>query len=197
MDFFDNAYTFANHSSNVTCCKQDNTFEMQLNATCGQGVSCAGQCSALGAMLCPSGDCTNYPKTCKHYFESAEDERSGRLSSATLADRDLAFCTSDGCRVRTNKKCCFNPNCLKWKGRKEACVWLDYLTGIEWQTYETYENIWLLMATSQAKHAHTLESCPMAIGPVRCRRFRSKAPPSWMRMHGHTRVSADASLHMT
>ena len=45
------------------------------------------------------------------------------------------------------------------------------------------------MVTFQAKHVHTLESCPMVIGLVRCRRFQSKEPPSWMKMHSLTRVS--------
>ena len=60
MDFFDNAVTYSNHASNITCCHPNNTFEV---ATCGQGASCAGQCSALGASLCPSGDCTDDPRT--------------------------------------------------------------------------------------------------------------------------------------
>ena len=30
VDFFDNAFTFSNHSSNVTCCHPDNTFEVAI-----------------------------------------------------------------------------------------------------------------------------------------------------------------------
>ena len=45
------------------------------------------------------------------------------------------------------------------------------------------------METFQAKHVHTLESCLMVIGLVRCRRFQSKEPSSWMKMHSLTRVS--------
>ena len=129
MDFFDNAFTFSNYSSNVTCCRPDGTFEL---ATCGQGVSCTSQCSALEASFCPSGECTNDPRTCKLSLESADDQPMARGGSiATYAGTDLAWCTSDGCRVRKHRGCCYNPNCLKWKGRKEACAWLDYLTGIK------------------------------------------------------------------
>ena len=107
--------------------------------TCGQGASCAGQCSALGASLCPSGECTDDPRTCDLEFRSKneEDSQSGG-STATYSGSDLGWCTNaqHQCRVRTFKDCCYNPNCLKWKGRKEACAWLNYLTGIEQQTHE-------------------------------------------------------------
>ena len=43
----------------------------------------------------------------------------------------------------------------------------------------------------QGKLAHTLATCPMVPGDVRCRRFQSKAPPSWTRMPNHTLVSTD------
>ena len=135
MDFFDNAFTFSNHTSNVTCCHPDNTLEV---ATCGQGASCAGQCSALGASLCPSGKCTDDPRTCDLEFrgENAEEEESGG-STATLSGTDLDWCTNakHQCRVRTYKDCCYNPKCLKWNGRREACAWLNYLTGMSFITY--------------------------------------------------------------
>ena len=125
VDFFDNAFTFSNNVSKVTCCHPDNTPKV---ATCGQGVSCEGQCSALGASLCPSGECTD----CDLEFNEENTERQQRgRSTATLSGTDLAWCTSDGCRVRKHKGCCYNPKCLTWKGRKETCQWLNYLTGIE------------------------------------------------------------------
>ena len=127
VDFFDNAFTFANNVSNVTCCHPDNSFEV---ATCGQGASCAGKCSAIGASLCPSGNCTDDPATCDLEFNDETSEDQGRKrSSATLSGTDLAWCTSDGCRVRKHKGCCYNPNCLRWRGRRRACKWLNYLTG--------------------------------------------------------------------
>ena len=130
MDFFDNAFTFSNNVSKITCCHPNNTFEV---ATCGQGTSCAGQCSALGASLCPSGQCSDDPRTCEISFpkESSDDQPGGGQSTATLSGTDLAWCTSDGCRVRVHKGCCYNPICLTWKGRAEACDWLNYLTGMK------------------------------------------------------------------
>ena len=127
MDFFENAVTFWNNTSNVTCCHPDNT---STNVTCGQGASCAGQCSALGASLCPSGNCTDDPRTCDLEFNdnSTVVQGSGG-STSTWTGTDLKWCTSDGCRVRVNPVCCYNPTCLTWNGRKEACDWLNYLTG--------------------------------------------------------------------
>ena len=128
VDFFDHAFTFSNRSSNVTCCLSGTSF----NVTCGKGASCAGQCSALGASLCPSGNCTGDPKTCLFDFDEnlTEDRRRGS-SPATWSLSDLKYCTNNKhkCRVRTHKECCYNPNCLKRKGRKKACRHLDWLTG--------------------------------------------------------------------
>ena len=102
-----------------------NTFEV---ATCGQGASCAGQCSALGASLCPSENCTDDPGTCEIDLNHVEDQGKER-ATPTVSGSDLKWCTGDGCRVRVHPDCCYNPNCLKWKGRKDACTWLGYLTG--------------------------------------------------------------------
>ena len=129
VEFFENAVTFLNVTSTVTCCHPDNTFEV---ATCGQGASCAGQCSALGASLCPSGNCTDDPGTCDLEFRSENaDEEQGGASIASFLASDLSWCTNSEhqCRVRTYKDCCFNPNCLEWPGRRKACSWLNYLTG--------------------------------------------------------------------
>jgi len=125
VDFFDDALTHSNRSSNVTCCHPDNTIEV---ATCGQGASCAGACSALDASLCPRGNCKDYPVNCELTYKDNEDEQSGG-STATLSGSDLKWCTDDRCDVRIHPECCYNPDCLteEWPGRKEACRWLDYL----------------------------------------------------------------------
>ena len=129
MDFFDEAFTSSNRMSKVTCCHPDSIPEV---VTCGRGDSCAGQCSALGASLCPSGECTDDPRTCDLEFrsENAEDSQSGG-STATYTGSNLDWCTNakHQCRVRKHKDCCYNPKCLKWQGRREACSWLNYLTG--------------------------------------------------------------------
>ena len=149
VDFFDNAFTYSNHTSKVTCCLQDNTFEV---VTCGQGASCAGQCSALGASLCPSGECTDDPRTCDLEFrsENAEDEQGGG-STATYSGSDLDWCTNakHQCRVRTYKDCCYNPKCLEWKGRREACSWLNYLTGNVPKSDLFYYSPFLVLPPSQ------------------------------------------------
>ena len=115
------------------------------NATCGQGVSCQGQCSALGASLCPSGNCTDDPRTCEVVFESSEGRQRGSRSIATYSGSDLTWCTNakHECRVRNHKECCYYPTCVtkKWPGRKEACAWLRYLTGIEKLTPKKYLGI--------------------------------------------------------
>ena len=130
MDFFENAVTFWNNTSNVTCCHPDKT---STNVTCGQGFSCEGQCSALGASLCPSGNCTDDPRTCDLEFNdnSTVVQGSGGSTPTFLSSTDLKWCISDGCRVRVHPVCCYNPTCLTWIGRKEACSWLNYLTGME------------------------------------------------------------------
>ena len=116
VGFFDSVFTSSASSSNVTCCHPDNTFE---EATCGRGASCEGQCSALGASLCPSGNCTDDPKTCEL------DINNGYTGS------DLAWCTNSKhqCKVMTHRECCYNPNCLLWIGRKKTCAWLSALSG--------------------------------------------------------------------
>ena len=133
VDFFDHAFTFSNRSSNVTCCLADNSFKV---ATCGKGASCAGQCSALGASLCPSKKCTSDPKTCQLDFDNNLAEgRQRENSDATLSSSDLKYCenTIHKCKVKTYKECCYNPNCLKRRGRKKKCKDLDYLTGKDFQ----------------------------------------------------------------
>ena len=62
VDFFDSSFTFSNESIEVGCCSPD----MKLtNVTCGKGISCTGQCSAIDASLCPSGNCTGDPEDCR------------------------------------------------------------------------------------------------------------------------------------
>ena len=49
----------------------------------------------------------------------------------------------------------------------------------------------------QARPVHFPATCPMATGPVRCRRFQSLAPPSWTRKHSHIRVSLATNIEST
>ena len=127
VDFFDNVFTFLNESVTVNCCHLNNTLEL---ATCGLGASCAGTCSALGATLCPSGDCTG---DCEIPFEQEnEDDKERKLSTATKPSSAFKWCSS-GCNVWRNKGCCYNPVCRKRSAsHRRACRWFNYLTGTPW-----------------------------------------------------------------
>ena len=133
LDFFDNTFTFYDHSSNITCCHWEGTPE---EAACGKGASCEGQCAALGASLCPSGMCTEDPRSCEIVFNnSTEESPSGGGGPAPCAacqgGSNLKRCTGGNyqCKVREHPECCFYQPCLAWTGRKEACDWLAYLHG--------------------------------------------------------------------
>ena len=123
LNYFDESFTFSGNLKSITCCHPDNTIEVR---TCGQGASCRGQCSALGASLCPSGVCTDDPETCKL---GINDHNHG--STDTLSPSQLDWCTNSKhqCSVKEHPDCCYNVKCLDWRGVKEACSWLNYLNG--------------------------------------------------------------------
>ena len=123
VDFFDNVFTFINESVIVNCCRPDNTVEL---ATCGLGASCAGSCSALGASLCPSGDCTG---DCEMPFkeETNQTEAQRGRSLATQPSSAFAWCSAR-CDVWRHKGCCYHPTCRRRRYR--ACRWMNYLTGV-------------------------------------------------------------------
>ena len=122
VDFFDNVFTFFNESVTVNCCHSNNTIEL---ATCGLGASCAGSCSALGASLCPSGNCTG---DCEMPFEQETNKTEPRRgwSLATLPSSAFRWC-SRRCNVWRHKGCCYHPTCRRRRSR--ACRWMNYLTG--------------------------------------------------------------------
>ena len=124
IDFFDNVFTFLNESVKVNCCHQNDTLEL---ATCGLGASCAGSCSAVGASLCPSGNCTG---GCEMPFEQETNETTtGRQLAATQPSWKFKWCSAQ-CNVWKHKGCCYNPVCRdKSKSHKKACRWFNYLTG--------------------------------------------------------------------
>merc|ERR1739838_647440 len=121
-----------------------------MGEDCSSYFTCVEESSGLKAytVSCPTGlhynpsiEKCDWPKNAKcasqqnvgkidHQTPTVETiptgAKGGGVQAATLSETDLRWCTSDGCRVRTHKRCCFNPDCLKWKGRKEACAWLDY-----------------------------------------------------------------------
>merc|ERR1711971_1134491 len=116
-EFYDFSLTFSNRSSQVSCCHDDKSKEI---VTCGFGTSCSGQCSALGASLCPSGACSD----CEIDLDTAT------RSLATLTSNNLGHCAFGwpraGCNVRDQPLCCYHPTCRQ---NKESCCrnLLDYL----------------------------------------------------------------------
>ena len=76
------------------------------------GTSCSGQCSALGASLCPSGACSD----CEIDLDTAT------RSLATLTSNNLGHCAFGwpraGCNVRDQPMCCYHPTCRQ---NKESC----------------------------------------------------------------------------
>ena len=125
LDFFDSAFTFSNESIQVPCCARDTTL---TNVTCGQGTSCIGQCSAIEASLCPSGNCTHDPEDCKPNLELKEAENVGerRKPISSRPSWEFKWCTPR-CWVRYHKACCFHPICQKRK--QGLCSWMNYFTG--------------------------------------------------------------------
>ena len=125
VDFFDSAFTFSNESIEVGCCARDSSL---TNVTCGRGTSCIGQCSAIQASLCPSGNCTEDPEDCRPSLlldEGGDHERRG-FSVATRPSWEFRWCVP-GCRVRYHSACCFHPTCRAQRG--QLCSWMNYFTG--------------------------------------------------------------------
>ena len=201
----------------VNCCRSDNTVEL---ATCGLGASCAGSCTALGAFLCPSGNCSGDCEisleqettgNCTGDCEISSEQETNQIeviqdyAAATKPSWAFKGCPRAGCPVWQNKGCCYHPTCRERRSR--TCSWLNYLTGkipsffsnfACWGmnyltcTYCGFFPVFCeLTITFQGRLAHCQAVCPMAIGLVRCRRFQSAAPHSWTKMHSHTRVSLD------
>ena len=121
IEFFEDVFTVFNESVTVSCCHPNNTVRL---ATCGLGASCAGGCSALGAKLCPSGDCTG---DCGLPFEEeATRVEQRRWFGATEPSIAFGWC-SPRCNVRRRKGCCYNPVCRR--KRRKACQWFNFLAG--------------------------------------------------------------------
>ena len=111
-------------SIEVGCCARDTRL---TNVTCGRGTSCTGQCSAIEASLCPSGNCTGDPEDCRQRFELEEgDGFEKRRSAATRPSWEFGWCVP-ACRVRYHSACCYHPTCRAQRG--QLCSWMNYFTG--------------------------------------------------------------------
>ena len=91
--FFDSSFTFSNESIEVGCCDNDMTV---TNVTCGKGISCTGQCSAIEASLCPSGNCTGNLEDCGLHQE--EEYESTGPAAATGASWEFNWCLPGAAR---------------------------------------------------------------------------------------------------
>ena len=125
IDAYDDAMTNAEETVTVYCCRRDNT---PVSVTCGQGLSCAGKCSAQDSTLCPRGDCSG---TCEITLEEAPPPPTtsgGVLPPATKPSEAYRRCYPR-CKVKgeENQHCCFHPECLKLRPR--LCSWVNDLTG--------------------------------------------------------------------
>ena len=131
IEFFEKSFTFANETNNVTCCHQSS---LQVSiVSCGLGASCAGQCSAMGAILCPSGVCTERPRDCVLNMDAWAENRTQEIqqnktrSLVTQSSNTFGWC-SPKCKVNKYPGCCFNPEC--YKKRKKFCKFQSYMTGM-------------------------------------------------------------------
>ena len=140
-DFFENSFSFAVNISKVSCCTSDLTLAM---VSCGQGVSCTGQCSALGGRLCPNGNCTSLPEDCftlpkatdtcsgdqedcTASTEVTEESLKSRLATSLLPSWVFSWCPRHCARVSNYPACCYHPKCYRKKPRR--CKWLQNYLG--------------------------------------------------------------------
>ena len=121
VDFFDSSFTYFNESIEVPCCSPNAT---STDVTCGQGTSCIGQCSAIGASLCLSGNCTEDPEDCNLILDSTDTRK--RSSMATLSSDKLKHCYP-ACKVKHIPGCCFHASC--YAIRPKLCSKMNYFSS--------------------------------------------------------------------
>ena len=148
-----------------------------LSVTCGRGESCIGECSALEATLCPSGNCTGDPEDCnpsrilEGEEELEEHNHQERRAVANQASWQFNWC-SPRCNVRRHSACCFHSGCRS--KRKQRCSWLSYLTG------DCAEQKLIPYTIIQATLVQNPAASQMARGAVSCRSFPYLMPPFWI-----------------
>ena len=170
VEFFESAFTFANETSNVTCCHPNNLTTAMV--TCGLGASCAGQCSAIGATLCPSEVCTKKSSDCELNMDVWS--QSSQRSTPTRSSSAFRWCYPR-CDVNTHPSCCYNPEC--YSRHTKVCQWKSFMTGRN----HCSETLRGGMFMFQGRLAHSLEACLMEPGLVRCKTSPSTEPLSLMK----------------
>ena len=120
LEFFDLTLTLSNLTREVNCCHENQRKE---KVQCGSGTSCADQCSARGAALCPSGICSGNLADCEQGLDLLI-----RSNAATNPTSDLRFCVRESvnCNVQRHPQCCFHPVCAK-RDKCKVCTFSDIL----------------------------------------------------------------------
>ena len=150
------------------CCAQDTTL---TNVTCGEGLSCTGQCSAIGATLCPSGNCTENPEDCRLSPLLDQEEGHSRKGPSISALPSWAFkWCAPRCKVYYHAVCCFHPTC-RWK-KWDQCNWMRYHTGRFHSRSFMKEHIQVTLALHRV-------SFLMVSGAAKSRKSPSLMPLSW------------------
>ena len=132
LGLYDHSITIGDETVQVTCCSTNWTM-VAIEVTCGQGMSCIGQCTAKDASLCPSGVCGN----CEQGLQFDEEEDSTRTrqghAAVTLPPWTLSFCPLVCNRVpgwvRRWTICCYHPVCKKRKDVPQKCTGWAILIG--------------------------------------------------------------------
>ena len=151
----------------MSCCASDTTV---TNVTCGQGKSCVGECSAIGASLCLSGVCTENPDDCNFSLESMERRKRGKDNSvATVNSEKLRWCYP-ACRVKHIPACCFHASCHAL--RPKLCGDKNYFSGV-------IDNVQQPLKILKVTPVPNLVAFPKAGGAVKCRSFPFLTPLSW------------------
>ena len=143
--------------------------------TCGQGISCIGQCAAIEASLCPTGNCTGDPKDCRPNLgleEGGDPVKRKSYSVAALPSWAFKWCTPR-CRVRYHSACCFHPTCRS--KRRQLCSWMNYFTGGFIDFFLKFIQTTIFQATPVLNPA----AFPMVVGSAKCRKSQFLTPLSW------------------
>ena len=122
--FYDTMLTHINETVNAMCCSRD---QKKVQVTCGNGTSCAAQCSGRSLTLCPSGSCTQDPLDCKIAGEDSGARRKRGVSGALLPPRLYSRCRARCRWVKRYPACCLHPTCRSTQSRK--CAWLENYHG--------------------------------------------------------------------
>jgi hypothetical protein len=122
--FYDTMMTHTNETFSAACCSPDRTV---VEVTCGNGTSCAAQCSGRSLTLCPSGSCTQDPLDCKIAALDSGARSKRQVASVLLPLRLFSWCPARCHWVKWYPRCCLHPTCRSSQPGK--CAWLENYHG--------------------------------------------------------------------